>query len=173
MDFKGKIREIRDFPREGINYKDISTLLLDSEAYHEAINELAKQCKHKQADLIACPKARGLTIGAPLAYVLGAGLIVLGNAGRMPEDDVPAWYNSQDFAGESMEINREAIKPNSKVLVVGELLATGRTAAGTIKLIEKLGGNVVGTVFLIELTGLGGRVKLTDYDTISLIQYNY
>ena len=72
-----------------------------------------------------------------------------------------------------MEINLEAIKPNSKVLVVDELLATGRTAASTIKLIEKLGGDVVGTVFLIELTGLGGRVNLTDYDTISLIQYNY
>ncbi|HPZ44137.1 MAG TPA: adenine phosphoribosyltransferase [Bacillota bacterium] len=173
MDFKSKIREIRDFPREGINYKDISTLLLDSEAYHAAINELAKQCKHKQADLIVCPKARALTIGAPLAYVLGVGLIVLGNAGRIPEDDISAWHNTQDFAGESMEINLEAIKPNSKVLVVDELLATGRTAASTIKLIEKLGGDVVGTVFLIELTGLGGRVNLTDYDTISLIQYNY
>ena len=122
--------------------------------------------------MIVRPKAQGFDNNCPLAYVLGVGLIAQGSAGRIPET-ISAWHNTQDFAGESMEINLEAIKPNSKVLVVDELLATGRTAASTIKLIEKLGGDVVGTVFLIELTGLGGRVNLTDYDTISLIQYNY
>ncbi len=172
MDFKSKIREIRDYPREGINYKDISTLLIDNEAYNKALLELAKQCKHKQADLIVCPKARGLTIGAPLAYILGAGLFVIKNRGMMPEDDALTWYNNQDFGGESVEVDT-IIQQDLKVLVVDELLATGGTAAGAIKLIEKLGGDVVGTVFLIELTGLGGRVKLTDYDTISLVQYNY
>jgi adenine phosphoribosyltransferase len=173
LDFKSKIREIRDFPREGINYKDISTLLLDKVAYNKAVHELAVQCKHKQADLIVCPKTRGLIIGAPLAYILGTALVVLGNPGQMPGSDRFTWHLAQEFGGESLEVNQDTIQQDLKVLVVDELLATGGTTAGAIKLIEELGSEVVGTVFLIELTGLGGRVKLTDYDTISLVQYNY
>lgn len=172
MDLKSKIREIPDFPREGINYKDVSTLLLDGEAYRQAVQELARQCKHIQADLIICPKARGLMIGAPLAYVLGAGLVTLCKPGKLP-GEVFTWHYDLEFGDKSLEVNREAVKPEMKVLVVDELLATGGTAATAIKLIEELGGEVVGTVFLIELTGLGGRVKLRDYDTISLVQYNY
>lgn len=172
MELKSKIREIPDFPREGINYKDVSTLLLDGEAYRQAVQELARQCKHKQADLIVCPKARGLMIGAPLAYVLGAGLVALSKPGKLP-GEVFTWHYDLEFGDDALAVNREAIQPGMKVLVVDELLATGGTAATAIKLIEELGGEVVGTVFLIELTGLGGRVKLRDYDTISLVQYNY
>lgn len=172
MDLKSRIREIRDFPREGINYKDVSTLLLDRDAYRQAIKELVRLCDYKKADLVVCPKTRGLIIGAPLAYVLGAGLVVLYKAGTQPGDGF-IWHYDLEFGDESIEINREAIKPETKVLVVDELIATGGTAAAAIKLIEELGGEVVGTVFLIELTGLGGRVKLQNYDTISLVQYNY
>ncbi len=172
MDFKSKIREIPDFPREGINYRDITTLLLDANAFRHAIQEIAVQCKHKQAELIVCPKARGLIIGAPLAYILGTGLVTLSNPGNLP-GDVFSWHYDLDFGNRPVEVNREAIKPEMKVLVVDELIATGGTASTAVKLVEELGGDVVGTAFLIELTGLGGRVKLQDYDTISLVQYNY
>ena len=172
MDLKSKIREIPDFPREGINYKDISTLLLDGDAYRQAIQELATQCRHKQADLIVCPKARGLIIGAPLAYILGTGLVTLSLQGNEPEEAFTCHYDLE-FGGRSIELNRGIIKPGMKVLVVDELIATGGTTVAAVKIIEELGAEVVGTVFLIELTGIGGRVKLQDYDTISLVQYNY
>lgn len=172
MDLKSKIREIPDFPREGINYKDISTLLLEGDAYRQAIQELATQCRHKQAELIVCPKARGLIIGAPLAYILGTGLIALSAQGGQPEENFTN-HCDLEFGGRSIELNRGIIKPGMKVLVADELIATGGTTVAAVKIIEELGAEVVGTVFLIELTGLGGRVKLQDYDTISLIQYNY
>jgi adenine phosphoribosyltransferase len=172
VELKTKIREIPDYPREGINYKDVSTLLLDGGAYRQAIQELYRQCKHKGADLVLCPKARGLMIGAPLAYILGAGLVSLHRPGHLP-GDVFTWHYDLEFGEKTVEINREAIQPGTRVLVVDELLATGGTASAAIKLVEEMGGEVVGTVFLIELTGLGGRVKLRDYDTISLVQYNY
>jgi len=172
LDLKSKIREIPDFPREGINYKDISTLLLDGDAYRQAIQELATQCRHKQADLIVCPKARGLIIGAPLAYILGTGLVTLSLQGNEPEEAFTCHYDLE-FGGRSIELNRGIIQPGMKVLVVDELIATGGTTVAAVKIIEELGAEVVGTVFLIELTGLGGRVKLQDYDTISLVQYNY
>lgn len=171
MDLKSIIREIPDFPREGINYKDVSTLLLDGDAYRKAIQELACQCKHKQAELIVCPKARGLMIGAPLAYILGTGLLTL-SLPSQPED-IFSWHHDLEFGDRPVELDRGMIKPKMKVLVADELIATGGTAAKAVKLIEELGAEVVGTVFLVELTGLGGRVKLQDYDTISLVQYNY
>lgn len=171
MDLKSIIREIPDFPREGINYKDVSTLLLDGDAYRKAIQELACQCRHKQAELIVCPKARGLMIGAPLAYILGTGLLTL-SLPSQPEDIFSRHYDLE-FGDRPVELDRGLIKPKMKVLVADELIATGGTAAKAVKLIEELGAEVVGTVFLVELTGLGGRVKLQDYDTISLVQYNY
>lgn len=172
MDLKSRIREIKDFPREGINYRDISTLLQDSDAYRQAIKELVRMCDYKRAEMIVCPKERGLVIGAPLAYVLGTGLIVLHKAGKEPCDEF-IWHYNLEFGSKACNINTEVIKPGTKVLVVDELIATGGTAATAIKLIEELAGEVVGTVFLIELTSLGGRVKLQNYDTISLVQYNY
>ncbi|MCL6639192.1 MAG: adenine phosphoribosyltransferase [Firmicutes bacterium] len=172
MELKAKIREIPDFPREGINYKDVSTMLLDGGAYRQAIQELGRQCLHKKAGLVLCPKARGLIIGAPLAYILGAGLVTLHRPGHLP-GDVFTWQSHQDIGASAVEISRDAIRPGTRVLVADELLATGGTAANAVRLVEELGGEVVGTVFLIELTGLGGRVKLKDYDTISLVQYNY
>jgi adenine phosphoribosyltransferase len=171
LDLKSIIREIQDFPREGINYKDVSTLLLNGPAYRQAIQELAAQCMHKHADLIVCPKARGLMIGAPLAYILGTGLLTL-SLPSQPED-VFTWHYDLEFGDRPAELDRAIIKPEMKVLIVDELIATGGTVAKAVKLIEELGAEVVGTVFLVELTGLGGRVKIQDYDTISLVQYNY
>ncbi|HHW42831.1 MAG: adenine phosphoribosyltransferase [Thermoanaerobacteraceae bacterium] len=172
MDLKSKIRVIPDYPREGISYKDITTLLRDGRAFRYAVQHLAGQCQHKEADLVVCPKARGLMIGAPMAYILGTGLVVLRKPGQLP-GEVFTWHYDVEFGGDALEVHRDAIEPGQKVLVVDELLATGGTAHTAIKLVEELGGEVVGAAFLIELTGLGGRYKLRHYDTISLVQYNY
>ncbi|MEW5953991.1 MAG: adenine phosphoribosyltransferase [Bacillota bacterium] len=172
MNLKQKIRVIPDYPREGISYKDISTLLKDPQAFRYAVQELARQCKSLQPDLIVCPKARGLMIGAPLAYVLGTGLVALRKAGQLP-GEVFNWHYDLEFGEDAREVHHDSIQPGQRVLVADELLATGGTAFKAARLVEELGGQVAGTVFLIELTGLGGRVKLRDYDTISLVQYNY
>ncbi|GBF34294.1 adenine phosphoribosyltransferase [Desulfocucumis palustris] len=172
MDLKQKIRVIPDFPREGISYKDITTLLRDGAAYRYAVQELARQCAGKEADLIVCPKNRGLLLGAPLAYILGLGLVTVRKAGQLP-GEVFTWHYDLDFGGEEMEVHKDAILPGQRVIIADELLATGGTAYKSVRLVEELGGQVTGAVFLIELTGLGGRHKLRDYDTISLVQYNY
>ncbi|SHJ75978.1 adenine phosphoribosyltransferase [Desulfofundulus thermosubterraneus] len=172
MDLKQKIRVIPDYPREGISYKDITPLLRDGQAFRYAVQSLAAECKNKGAELVVCPKARGLMIGAPLAYILGIGLVVLRKPGRLP-GEVFTWHYDLEFGGDALEVHRDAIRPGQKVLVADELLATGGTAYNAIRLVEELGAEVVGAVFLIELTGLGGRVKLRNYDTISLVQYNY
>lgn len=172
MDLKEKIRVVPDYPREGISYKDVSTLLRDPKAYRCAIQALARQCEGKQADLIVCAKASGLMIGAPLAYILGTGLVTVRRSGQLV-GDVFSWNYDLDFGREAREMHRDAVAPGQKVLVVDELLATGGTALAAIRLVEQLGGEVLGTAFIAELTGLGGRYKLKDYDTISLVQYNY
>jgi adenine phosphoribosyltransferase len=172
VDLKQRIREVQDFPKEGINYKDISTLLRDGKAYRYAVQELARQCTGMEADIIVCPKNRGLLVGAPLAYILGLGLVTVRKAGQLP-GEVFTWHYDVNFGEEEMEIHRDAILPGQRVIIADELLATGGTAYKTIRLVEELGGQVSGAVFLIELTGLGGRHKMRDYDTISLVQYNY
>lgn len=172
MNLKQKIRVVPDYPKEGISYKDISTLLRDPQAFRYAVQELARQCKPLRPDLIVCPKARGLMLGAPLSYVLGTGLVALRKAGQLP-GEVFTWHYDLEFGGDAREVHQDSILPGQRVLVVDELLATGGTALKAARLVEELGGKVVGTIFMIELTGLGGHVKLKDYDTISLIQYNY
>ena len=171
MDLIKKIRVIPDYPQEGISYKDVSTLIRDPESFRFAIQDLSRKCQHAKPDVIACAKARGLMIGAPLAYLMGVGLVVMRRPGNLP-GEVFTLQQEQEF-GDTREVIKDSIKPGQRVLIVDELLATGGTSATSAKIIEKLGGIVVGTAFLIEITGLGGRAKLKDYDTISLIQYNY
>lgn len=172
MDLKQKIRVIPDFPREGISYKDVSTLLRDGKAYRHAVQELARQCSGMEADVIVCPKNRALLVGAPLAYILGLGLVTVRKAGQLP-GEVFTWHYDVGFGVEDVEVHTDAIQPGQRVIIADELLATGGTAYKTARLVEELGGQVSGAVFLIELTGLGGIHKLKDYDTISLVQYNY
>lgn len=172
MDLIKKIRVIPDYPQEGISYKDVSTLLRDSESFRFAIQDLSRKCANLKPDVIACAKARGLMVGAPMAYVMGVGLVHIRRPGKLP-GEVFSLQQDHEFGGDALEIVKDAIKPGQRVLIVDELLATGGTAETAIKIIEQLGGKVVGTAFLVEITGLGGRVKLQDYDTISLVQYNY
>lgn len=170
MDLKSKIRSIPDFPKKGILFRDITTLLQDGAAFREAIDSLADFCKDKQIDIVAGPEARGFLIGAPLAYRLGAGFVPVRKKGKLPGATLQAEYKLE-YGEDALEIHADAIKPGQKVLVVDDLLATGGTIFSTIDLVKKCGGEIVGVAFLIELVDLHGRKNLKDYDVISLIEF--
>ena len=170
MDIKSKIRVIEDFPKEGISFKDITTLLQDGKAYKYAIDMCIKAVADKEYDVIVGPEARGFLIGAPMAYAVEKAFVPVRKPGKLPSETVQYEYELE-YGTDIIEMHRDSIKPGQKVLVVDDLLATGGTTLSTIKLIEELGGEVVGVLFLIELTFLQGRDSLKDYEVISLIEY--
>jgi adenine phosphoribosyltransferase len=170
MDLKAYIRVIENFPEPGIRFKDITTLLKHGQAYQYAIDQLKSYCQDKQVDLVVGPEARGFVIGSALAYALGTGFVPVRKPGKLPGETIQESYELE-YGKDTLEIHRDAIQPGQKVIIADDLLATGGTISTTIRLIEKLGGQVVGVLFLIELTYLNGREKLTGYDVHSLIQY--
>jgi adenine phosphoribosyltransferase len=170
MDLKNKIRIIEDFPKEGISFKDITTLLKDGEAYKYAIKSLASLVSDKEIDIITGPEARGFIIGTPLAYELGVGFVPARKRGKLPAKTVKAEYELE-YGTDVLEMHADAIQPGQKVVIADDLLATGGTIISTIKLVEKLGGIVTAVAFLIELTELNGRANLSKYDIVSLIKY--
>lgn len=170
MDLQEKIRNIPDFPQTGIQFKDITTLLKDGKAFRLAIDRLAEPYKQQPIDIVIGPEARGFAVGAPVAYVLGAGFVPVRKPGKLPAEIVSYEY-SLEYGKGSLEIHKDAIVPGSRVLIVDDLLATGGTTLATIKMVEQLGGTVVGLAFLVELSFLNGRQVLTGYDISSLIQY--
>lgn len=172
MDFKELIRIIPDFPKEGISFKDITTLLKDPEGYKAAIDQLVVLCKELDADVIVGPEARGFLTGAPLAYALGKGFVLIRKPGKLPSETEKIEY-ALEYGTDQLEIHKDAIKPGQRVVLADDLLATGGTALATTKLVEKLGAEVVGLVFLIELTGLKGREILKNYNVKSLVQYEF
>lgn len=171
MDLKSKIRVIEGFPKEGISFKDITTLINDKEAYKYTIDSLAEYIKNKDVDVVVGPEARGFIFGAPLAYKLGAAFVPVRKKGKLPCETVEVEYDLE-YGKDSLEIHRDAIKPGQKVVIVDDLLATGGTIEAVAKLIEKTGAELVGMEFVIELTDLKGRDKLKNYDVMSLVQYN-
>ncbi|WP_129597576.1 adenine phosphoribosyltransferase [Anaerophilus nitritogenes] len=171
MDLKEKIRVIEDFPEKGISFKDITTLLKDGEAFQYTIDQMAHEIKDKEFDFIVGPESRGFIVGTPLAYATKKGFIPVRKPGKLPGETVKYTYDLE-YGTDSLEMHKDAIKPGQKIIIVDDLLATGGTLLSTIKMIESLGGKVVGIVCLIELTYLGGRELLKDYDVKSLIQYN-
>lgn len=171
MDLKSKIRVIEGFPKEGISFKDITTLINDKEAYKYTIDALAEYVKDKEVDVVVGPEARGFIFGAPLAYKLGAAFVPVRKKGKLPCETVEVEYDLE-YGKDSLEIHKDAIKPGQKVVIVDDLLATGGTIEAVAKLIEKSGGELVGMEFVIELTDLKGRDKLKNYDVMSLVQYN-
>ncbi|MPN02137.1 Adenine phosphoribosyltransferase [bioreactor metagenome] len=170
MDFKEKIRVIPNFPSEGIRFKDITTLLKDGAAFRCAINELTGQFEDKNIDFVVGPEARGFAIGAPVAYVLGAGFVPVRKPGKLPAETIDYSYDLE-YGKDTLEIHKDAIRKGSRVLIVDDLLATGGTTRATINLVEALGGKVVGLAFVIELSYLNGRRLLSDYDITSLVTY--
>ena len=170
MDFKEKVRVILDFPEKGIRFKDITTLLNDGEAFHQAIDALANPYRDKEIDLVVGPEARGFIVGVPVAYTLGAGFVPVRKPGKLPAETLTYEY-SLEYGKNTLEMHKDAILPGQRVLIVDDLLATGGTIEATIAMVEALGGIIVGLVFLIELSYLDGRKKLANYDVMSLMKY--
>lgn len=170
MDFKQHIRVVPDFPQPGISFKDITTLLNDGEQYRKAINEIKDMISHLKIDLIAGPEARGFVVGAPLAYALGVGFVPIRKKGKLPYETIDVSYGLE-YGQDTLSMHTDAIKPGQNVLIADDLLATGGTICSSIELVQKLGGNVIGTAFMIELAELNGRDKLNDIDVYTLMTY--
>mgnify|MGYP000958990059 CR=1 FL=1 len=170
MDLKEKVRVVEDFPKKGISFKDITTLLKDKEAYHYTVYALVDLCRDKNVDLVVGPEARGFVLGAPIAYGLGVGFVLVRKPGKLPAETVSYEYGLE-YGKDTLEIHKDAIKPGQRIVIVDDLLATGGTALAVVRLVEKLGGVVAGILFAMELTFLNGRETLKGYDVHSLIQY--
>jgi adenine phosphoribosyltransferase len=170
MELAEMIRSIPDFPVEGILFRDITTLIRDPDAFQEAVDSLLDSCVGKEIDVVVAIEARGLIFGAPMAYELGAGFIPVRKPDKLPWEKISASY-TLEYGTNILEMHADAIEPGQRVLIVDDLLATGGSAKATAELVERLGGEVVGFVFLIELTDLRGIDKLKGYEVFSLIEY--
>lgn len=170
MDLKEKIRVIPDFPKSGVSFKDITTLLKDGQALQETIKTFACHYRRHQVDMIVGVESRGFILGAPLAYEMGLGFTLIRKPNKLPGRVLAVEYDLE-YGTDSLEIHTDAFAPGTRVLVVDDLLATGGTIWAAAELIRKLGGEIVGLAFLIELTYLQGREKLSEYDILSLIKY--
>lgn len=171
MNLEDKIRAIKDFPKEGIIFRDITTLLKDGEALFESINQIEKSVENLNFDIIIGPESRGFIFGVPLAYKIRKGFVPVRKAGKLPHKVVSQSYELE-YGTATIEIHEDAILPGQRVLIVDDLLATGGTAKAIVKLIEKMGGEVAGFSFLIELNGLGGRENLKDYEVRSILKFD-
>ncbi|HWI64108.1 MAG TPA: adenine phosphoribosyltransferase [Symbiobacteriaceae bacterium] len=170
MDFKSYVRTIEDFPKPGISFKDITTLLNNKEAFHAAIETMARHFEGKQIDIVTGPEARGYIFASALAYRLGAGFVPVRKPGKLPYKTKRISY-ALEYGEDSLEVHEDAFTPGQRVLVVDDLLATGGTIRATIDLVESLGAKVEGVAFLIELAFLNGRKRLDGHDIMSLIEY--
>jgi adenine phosphoribosyltransferase len=170
VDLKEKIRVIEGFPKEGISFKDVTTILQDGNVYKYTIDKIAEHLKDKNIDVVIGPEARGFLFGAPVAYALGVGFIPVRKKGKLPYDTISMSYDLE-YGSDELEIHKDAIKPGQRVAIVDDLLATGGTISSVAKLVEQVGGEVVSIDFVMELTELNGREKLKNYDIKSLVQY--
>lgn len=171
MDLKSKLRHVMDFPKDGIDFIDITTVLSDPESLKFSIDSMKKSIEEfGEFDLIVAPEARGFIFGVPLSYILGKGFIPVRKPGKLPYDTISFQYDLE-YGKSTLEIHKDAIKPGQKVLVVDDLLATSGTTESIVKLIEKIGGEVVGIQVLIELAFLKGRDKLKNYKVKSIVQF--
>jgi adenine phosphoribosyltransferase len=165
------VRDIPDFPKPGIVFKDITPLLGDAAAFALAIDGLALPFEAASIDRVLGVEARGFITAAPVAYLLDAGFVPVRKAGKLPHQ-IEAEEYELEYGTDLLEIHRDAVRPEERVVIVDDVLATGGTAAATARLVERLGGQVVGFAFLIELAFLDGRSKLPGYDVESLITYD-
>ncbi len=170
MNLKDTIRTIPDFPKEGILFRDVTTLIKNPAAYHQLIDELAQSVKGMDIDVVVGPEARGFVIGSALAYALGAGFVLARKPGKLPCKTIRHEY-ALEYGTDAIEIHEDAIVPGQRVVVVDDLLATGGTALATIRLVEQAGGKVVAARFAIELAELGGKEVLKDYNVYAAMIY--
>ena len=168
---KEHIRDIPDFPKPGVTFKDITPLLSDVEAFQATIDGVADGFAGTKVDKVLGVEARGFIVAAPVAYRFGAGFVPVRKAGKLPWQIEREEYELE-YGTDLLEIHQDAIAPGERALVVDDVLATGGTAAATVRLVERLGGVVVGLGFVIELGFLGGRGKLAGHDVVSLLRYD-
>jgi adenine phosphoribosyltransferase len=170
MNIKDYIANVPNFPKEGIMFKDITPLMSNGAAFKHAVDELTTYAESVNAEVIVGPEARGFIFGCPVAVNMGVGFVPVRKPGKLPRETVELEY-TLEYGTNRLAIHADAIKPGQRVLIVDDLLATGGTVDATIKLIEKMGGVVVGLAFLIELEALGARALLADYDVKALVTY--
>lgn len=170
MNLYDYVASIPDFPSKGIIFRDITPIMDNGEALKYVIDSFAEYAKKIGADVVVGPEARGFVFGAPIAYALGLGFVPIRKPGKLPRKTVSCTYELE-YGTNELHIHEDAIKPGQKVLIVDDLLATGGTVEAAAKLVEKLGGQVVGCGFIVELDDLKGREVLKDYDVYSMISY--
>lgn len=170
MSLEQYIRDIPDFPKKGILFRDITTLLNNKVAFKQAVDALTEAVKDKKIDYIVATESRGFIFGGAVAYRLGCGFVPVRKPGKLPHRTHKETY-SLEYGEDSLEIHQDAFPENSNILILDDLLATGGTALASARLAEKLNGKVIGVLFLIELTFLSGREKLKDYSVQALIKY--
>jgi len=170
LDLTDRIRDVPDFPKPGIVFKDVMPLVADAEYFHETVQRLAEFAEPRKPDLILGAEARGFIFGGALAYLLGCGFVTARKPGKLPSETVSATYELE-YGMDTLEVHADAIPAGARVIVHDDVLATGGTAKAKVELVEKLGAEVVGLAFVIELAFLDPRTKLAGYDVHSLIQY--
>ena len=170
IDLKDRIRNIPDFPKPGILFRDITTLLKDKQAFKQAVDELADKFKNKKIDTVVAVEARGFILGGAVAHKIGAGFVPVRKKGKLPWRTNSVTYDLE-YGTDTLEIHEDAIKPGARVLIIDDLLATGGTVKAVAELIKKLQGEIAGIAFLIELKFLKGKQKLKDYPLLSLIKF--
>ena len=168
---KKLIRDVPDYPKKGVVFKDITTLLKDGNAFREVVDILCDSCKGKKIDLVAAIESRGFILGGALADRLGMGIIPVRKRGKLPSDTIVEKYDLE-YGTDSLEMHTDAVFKGQRVLIVDDLLATGGTIQAACKLVEKLGGSVVRILVLIELVFLRGRERIKNYDLFTLIKYD-
>lgn len=169
-ELKTAIRDIPDFPKKGILFKDITPILGDAVLFRKAIDTIADHYRTARISKVACVEARGFMFGSPVAYSLGAGIIPVRKRGKLPYKTVAHTYQLE-YGTDTLEMHEDAVRPGERILLVDDLLATGGTALATAALLKNRGAEVVGAAFLIELLFLKGRAALQDYDVFSVITY--
>jgi adenine phosphoribosyltransferase len=170
-DLRELVRSIPDFPKQGILFRDITTLLKDGGGFRQAMDTMAAHYKDTKIDKIVCIEARGFLLGGVLAYKMGCGVIPVRKPGKLPSQTVKQTYELE-YGTDAVEVHEDAIEQGDRVLLVDDLLATGGTARAAVDLVEKLGGEIVSCGFLIELADLNGRKLLDNHDVYSVITYD-
>ena len=164
------IRDVPDFPKKGILFKDITTLLKDPQAFKQSIDELTDLVQGHRPDVVIGMESRGFIFAAPIAYRLGAGFVPVRKLGKLPGEVISTEYDLE-YGTNTLELHRDAVDVGQRVLIVDDLLATGGTVSATIELVERLRGQVVAVAFLVELLALQGRDRLQNYEVVSLLKF--
>ncbi len=171
LELESIIRNIPDFPKPGVQFKDITTLLQDKEGFRESISWMSSLFRDKQIDKVVAVESRGFVFGAPVAYEIGSGLALIRKKGKLPSGTVSIKYDLE-YGSDELEMHSDSVAPGERVAIIDDLLATGGTTQAAIELLERVDANIVGISFLIELEGLGGREKLKDYPAFSRVKFN-